>query len=256
MRGGGFKTARIRSRVILVKTASPAARSLLARVISRGMTCGRCPVAKRAQQKNSAERDAARADLLGTLARRAAGPTNDSAGVTVAGGAMETGPAGAVQSPPPALAERFTVDVVARELGVAAALVDELQRTVCNEATDFRHVHGVVVFTAAGVETVRRAIEGRMQAERSPTPPEKNSAEPATTGAEDLKLTRVFRWSTRLLAERANGLEVVLQVKSAKNLEAGMVLKDCRPGEFCWFYEGRLPRTLGERQLFYPERRA
>lgn len=211
---------------------------------------------KRAQQKNSAERDAARADLLGTLARRAAGPGNDCAGAVIAGDMVKNEPAGVVQ-PSPALAERFTVDVVARQLGVPVAAVKAFVRSADTPIgpDDFRIVLGVEVFTASGIDKIRHALEDQMQAERSPSPSEKKlPVDAGADGAEDLTLTRVFRWSKRVLADRPNGLEVVLEVKSAKNLQPGMVLKACRPGEFCWFYEGRLPRTLGERQLFFPSR--
>lgn len=167
-------------------------------------------------------------------------------------------PAAPTPAPPAAPElELWTAERVARDLGVALELVTELQFTALVLGTDLVLVRGILIYTEQGRETMRRAIETRMLAEKKPlaatvlatgTPP----AGPAPI-EEDLTITRVFPWSTRLLANRANGLEVVLQVRTQKHLAAGMLLSGCVCGEMCWFYYGRLPRASGEAQLFYPK---
>jgi hypothetical protein len=150
-----------------------------------------------------------------------------------------------------------TVPGLARELGVAEARVELLLGSICEAGADFDDEHGTVLFTYAGAQKIRAAIEEQMVTERDVLAAEREPQDATAPAAgsprrEDLTLTRVFRWSTNVMAERANGLEVVLRVKSIAHLQQGMVLKACIEGLFGWTYEGRLPRTIGERQHYFP----
>lgn len=145
----------------------------------------------------------------------------------------------------------WDADQVARDLGVAAVIVRELEPQL-DPTCDLRTVRRVTVFTESGRAKLRAMVELRMAAEKNP-PGQAAAAPTAERPREDLKVTRVFNWSPRLLCVRENGLEVVLQVKSQKHLQPGMVLKECICGEGCWFYYGSLPRSIGERQLFFPK---
>lgn len=151
-------------------------------------------------------------------------------------------------------AELWTVPCVARDLGVPVEFVQELFETQCTAGEHFLFVRGTPVFNEAGIARIRAGIEANMRGTAAaageavkPTAP----AVPAAVG-EDLRLTRVFRWSTNVLAERPNGNEVVVKVKDVTHLEAGMVLAGCVEGESAWFYMGRLPRSIGQRQLYFP----
>lgn len=172
-----------------------------------------------------------------------------------------------VASPEPArLSEKigansalWTDDVVAGELGVAVELIATLRGSACS-AQDVSEVRGVPVFTLQGRETIRRAIEERLRAEKLPpgtageralgfSPARAALVEPVKA---DLTVTRVIGTSTQLLAQLPNGNEVPLRVRKSDNLRPGMVLRDCVQDDMGWTYHGRLPRTFGERQLFFP----
>lgn len=142
----------------------------------------------------------------------------------------------------------FTAATIARELGVPLELLLDVS-------------NGNTTFTQQGRDELQAAIEARMAAEKLPPaaaaefPAASTSPAPAAADLvkEDLTLSRVFGWSTKVLANRTNGLEVVLQVKASRFLKPGMVLRECVQGESGWFYYGRLPRVVGEGQLFYPQ---
>jgi len=147
-----------------------------------------------------------------------------------------------------------TVAGLAGELGVAVATVEQLLGSACVAGDDFVDDGGVALFTRAGAEKIRGLVEEQMREE---------TAEAETTLAdlpqaaqlprrEDLRVTRVFRWSRNILAVLPNEIEVVLTVRTIAHLEAGMVLQGCIQGPMGWTYEGRLPRMLGERQLYFP----
>jgi hypothetical protein len=149
-----------------------------------------------------------------------------------------------------------TTASLARELGVAWDHVDRVRGETCVAGLDFDEVGepSLLVFTESGAEKIRQGVAAQMV--NTPPPPTvpAPAAESAQAGLhrEDLRLTRVFRWSANLMAVRANGLEVVLTVKTNQHLQAGMVLRGCIEGATGWTYEGRLPRSLGERQLYFP----
>lgn len=144
----------------------------------------------------------------------------------------------------------WTVERVARDLGVAVDLVAELLEARCDPASDFTTVRGVAVVTEAGLPKIRALVEAQMSAQA----PEARPAQPKAREpeGEDLTITRVWPWSRNVTAERENGTEVTVVVKSVAHLQAGMVLPGCVKGEMSWFYYGRLPRVIGERQLFFP----
>lgn len=144
---------------------------------------------------------------------------------------------------PRATAGGVSAASLARELGVALEVILEIGQ-------------GKTYFTAVERAVVQATVEQRMLAGKIPLPaaaPVDPEATPAAT--EDLTLTRVFPWSKNLLANRANGLEVVVQVASSRFLQAGMVLEACTKSEMGWAYYGRLPRVIGEAQLFFPKRK-
>jgi hypothetical protein len=152
---------------------------------------------------------------------------------------------------------------LAHEIGVAVADVDELSVLVCVYPTDLVFDRGstTTLITATGAEKIRSAVAAEMRpgpprpaAQKAGAPSVTAPPEPFPAGPhrEDLRLTRVFSGSKNILAERANGLEVVLTVRATTHLAPGMVLRDCIRGEMGWSYEGRLPRIVGERQLFFP----
>lgn len=146
------------------------------------------------------------------------------------------GPAAKAAPPSPG----YTAATLAREWGVPVDLVVELG-------------NGATYFTQAGRDELQAAITRRMSGEKIP-PAAALPAPAAALTTEALTITRVFPWSTRVLCSRENGLEVVLQVKTVKFLLAGMVLRECICGEMgVWFYYGRLPRVIGEAQLFFPK---
>lgn len=155
----------------------------------------------------------------------------------------------------------FTVSRVADDLGVPIDAVVALLAGQCSRAVHFTEVRGSVVFTESGVAHVRAAIEARMRADVEALDVAQNPVPAAaqTSQTEELKVTRVFPWaaakkttSSNVLAERANGNEVVLVVRDVTHLQPGMVLAGCVRGENAWYYMGRLPRSGGERQLFFP----
>jgi hypothetical protein len=159
--------------------------------------------------------------------------------------------------------EAWTAARLSEQLGVAVDEVEQLQASICVAGEDFVDAAGVAVLTATGLKKIRaRVQEDQLAAVPMPAPlaelPSGRGIEVdygapvPPTHREDLRLTRVFRWSTNVLAETAAGLEVVVRVRAIAHLEAGMVLPACIRGEMGWTYEGRLPRTIGERQLYFP----
>jgi hypothetical protein len=148
----------------------------------------------------------------------------------------------------------WTAANVSRELGLAVVVVEGLRTAHCTAAGDLTTVRGQVVFTAAGLKKIQSAVAQGMsttpavvaQAPRRPTPA------PSTLPTEDLTIARIFRGSPRVLANRPNGNEVVLQVKTAELLKPGMVLTDCQHGGMGWYYHGKLPRVIGEQQFYFP----
>lgn len=143
----------------------------------------------------------------------------------------------------------------AAELGVSTDAVEDAFATVCAEVDCIPGADGFVYLSEAGFEKIREHITAQMrpQPDAAPiAPPALSEAPQSTLHREDLRLTRVFRWSNNVLAERSNGLEVVLAVRSNRHLEPGMILKGCIQDQMGWTYDGRLPRVLGERQLFFP----
>jgi len=148
-----------------------------------------------------------------------------------------------------------TIGAAAAELGLAPRVLEELMGKMVMDSADF--VTGEGILTPTGFEKIRTSVEQTMQSAAAATVA--TAAVPVKADTqdlvhEDLRVARIFRGSPRVLAERSNGLEVVLQVKTSELLEVGMLLKGCEQGEMCWFYTGRLPRTTGERQLYFPER--
>lgn len=137
----------------------------------------------------------------------------------------------------------------AAELGVSTDAVENAFAAVCEEADCTPGADGFVHLSSAAFEKIREHIAAQMRPQQDAAPSE---APQSTLHREDLRLTRVFRWSNNVLAERANGLEVVLAVRSNRHLEPGMILKGCIQDQMGWTYDGRLPRVLGERQLFFP----
>lgn len=91
-----------------------------------------------------------------------------------------------------------------------------------------------------GGATADLAQAGRKDAEGTPEP-----------HREDLKITRANLSPRVVLAERANGNEVQCLVRSTALLKPGMVLRGCVADQFGWTYMGKLPRVVGEQQLFY-----
>lgn len=165
-------------------------------------------------------------------------------------------PAAGTAAPLPAAGELLTISRLARELGVPADHIERLQSTRCGAGEDFVDVDGAAVFTPFGAEKIRALVAGEMRDTPPPVAPRADPA-PAPTAAatprrEDLRLTRVFPWSCNLLAVLPNDNEVVLTVRSNRHLEPGMVLRACIEGPMGWTYEGRLPRIVGERQLYHP----
>jgi hypothetical protein len=159
--------------------------------------------------------------------------------------------------------EAWTSSRLAAELGVDDAHVEDLQASICIAGEDFVDSASAAVFTASGVKKIRDRVHEEQLGAPPPPPPGYKAAPPAPVDygpspvhREDLRLTRVFRWSTNVLAETSAGTEVVLRVRSIAHLEAGMVLRACIRGEMGWTYDGRLPRTLGERQLYFPPKPA
>lgn len=156
--------------------------------------------------------------------------------------------------------EGTPVASAAAGLGVPVAAVEELLSTACVAGEDFTDIGGEPHLTAAGLEKIRTRLAEQM----TTTPPPAPEAKPAAAATEKLperaretlKLTRVFPWSTNILAVRENGLEVVVAVKNASHLKPGMELQDCIEGDTGWFYQGRLPRIFGEEQLYYPARKS
>ncbi len=152
----------------------------------------------------------------------------------------------------------LTVERVAAALGVAANYVEMLRLTRCEADTDFCDVDGAALLTEAGAEKIRAIVDEGMRATAPDVlmmPLVRSVATDAPRPApqrEDLRLTRVFRWSANILAELPNGREVVLTVRSNRHLQTGMVLRGCIKGDLGWTYEGRLPRSIGERQLYFP----
>jgi hypothetical protein len=163
-------------------------------------------------------------------------------------GAVTAAPAPAATVPLPALAA---------ELGLAVDRVEHLAGLACVPGDDFTDTgDSAIEFTVAGAKKIRDRVAEEMRDHVETKTPAATvaAATPAVPAprTEDLRLTRVFQWSKNVLAELPNRNEVVLSVKSAKFLMPGMVLRGCREGEGGWFYQGRLPRTLGERQMFFP----
>lgn len=157
------------------------------------------------------------------------------------------------------VAAAWTIERIANALGVAMEVIADLSCELCSAEVDVLTTERGPVFTQAGFEKIREAVERRMlttpPAETKPVAAEKK--EPATSGLvrADLRVVRVFRGSPRLLANLPNGNEVVLIVRSSEQLQPGMVLPDCERGEMCWYFTGRLPRISGERQHYFPERK-
>ncbi len=141
----------------------------------------------------------------------------------------------------------WSAESIARELGIPAAKIEAIARALFANDTEF---------SDKGKEAILHALERQMGAttETKPASEADGKAKASDIVREDLRLVRIFRGSPRVLAERSNGNEVVLQVKTSEQLESGMVLKGCEQGEMCWFYTGRLPRISGERQLYFPAR--
>lgn len=146
---------------------------------------------------------------------------------------------------------------LAAQTGLSMAAIEDTARTFSDPAELYCH-YGVLRFTAPAAEKILAAIEAGMSATPTPSP-----AVPAPTAApeappppvpslfrEDLRVARVFSRSRNILALRANGLEVILAVKSTDHLLPGMLLRDCVAEAYGWSYYGRLPRTSGERILF------
>lgn len=150
-------------------------------------------------------------------------------------------------APRPGEPEAWTAARLAEQLGVTVEVVEQLQGSVCVPGKDFVDAAGVAVLTASGMEKIRARLREESPADQP--------AKPAPQRA-DLRITRVYRWSRNVLAETSAGLKVVLSVRSIAHVEAGMVLRDCIRGEMGWTYEGRLPRTIGERQLYFPPKPA
>lgn len=151
-----------------------------------------------------------------------------------------------------------TPAALAAELGLAVDQVEQLVGETCVAGEDFNDIAGETVFTVAGLQRIRARIQEQMLGTVTPSAAGPTGADNVVDFGtpplrrEPLKLTRVFPWSTNLLADRENGLEVVVSVRNATHLKPGMVLEDCAQGDTGWFYDGRLPRTIGEEQLYYP----
>ena len=134
----------------------------------------------------------------------------------------------------------WTAAVVAEDLGVPLANVLAAWRTL-SAPDEVVLVRGEAVATKVGREKIRLVVDVAMRGEAA-LPPVR-AAKPA--GVETLRVTRLWG-AKRVLARRANGLEVVCAVQASVNLMAGMELVDAQPGlDGMWFYYGRLPRRYG-----------
>jgi len=143
---------------------------------------------------------------------------------------------------------------IAAEFGVGESVVHAAAAAVGWASIDSDTPAGIQTPLGPNFAKIREQITAQMQGAKAAAQTGRPAGAAAATQPhrEDLRLTRVFRWSNNILAERANGLEVVLHVRNNRHLEAGMVLRQCIEGPMGWTYEGRLPRVIGERQLFYP----
>lgn len=168
-------------------------------------------------------------------------------------GKKNRGMPGTVSAAP---AATVALPALAAELGLAVDRVEQLAGLACVPGDDFTDAgESTILFTTAGAKKIRDRVAEEMRDQVDPKTPAPAASVTSVSPApktEDLRLTRVFRWSQNVLAELPNGNEVVLSVKSSKFLMPGMLLRSCREGEGGWFYQGRLPRTLGERQMFFP----
>jgi hypothetical protein len=134
----------------------------------------------------------------------------------------------------------WTAAVVAEDLGLAVEPVLQAFRGLVQPGEAVL-VRGELVATEAGREKIRVALDALMLVSRQPVA----VAAGKTTGTETLKVSRLWG-AKRVLALRANGLEVICAVQKSENLMAGMDLVDAQPGlDGMWFYYGRLPRRRG-----------
>jgi len=112
------------------------------------------------------------------------------------------------------------------------------------------------VFPPILVEKISALLSARMDAAAPAAEAAAPEAPPVPIPCDsrrDLRLTRIFPRSRHFLAEMPDGLEVVVAVPRSEPIDhclPGMVLRSCFQLEHCWAYDGRLPRTLGERSLY------
>ena len=151
----------------------------------------------------------------------------------------------------------MTVERVARDLGIGAAAVRNWIADQGRERVDYMKNGRAVLFTPGGWEKISTwagasvAQEGAGAANAVAFREGNGADHTRTPVCEDLRVTRPDLSPRMVLAVRPNGNEVTVLVKSAALLKPGMVLQECMPDSNGWSYQGRLPRTLGEQQLFF-----
>lgn len=148
----------------------------------------------------------------------------------------------------------LTPIALAHELGVSASAV-----------MDFMRVEGVHRLDEVGAGKIRALVAASLAADAAQEgggdrPPvavagPKSSPEGQDSRAVDLRVTRVMLSKRTVLAQHPNGNEVICAVRTTEHLKAGMILRDCQPnGDWqSWAYQGRLPRSMGDMQNFYPQ---
>lgn len=147
----------------------------------------------------------------------------------------------------------FTVSEVARELGLGIEWVEAWLLSAAGPKDAMRGKITVLglkkISLAAGSSATQ---DGRLA--RSPVAGAgpNGGGEGQGPRREDLRVTRANLNPRVALAERENGNEVQVMVRSTAFLKPGMVLRECiEEGVMGWVYLGRLPRTLGEQQHYF-----
>ena len=151
---------------------------------------------------------------------------------------------------------------VAKETGLGVEALENWLRTSAGPKDRGRiEVGGHVFFgfTPLGLKKFLSSA-GPGFAQAAPPPPVEPALEISAEvipmpRREDLRLVRSNLWSGKnVFAETSYGVEVQVSVKSAELLKDGMVLRECiEEPPFGWVYLGRLPRGLGEQQLYFPK---